>query len=117
MAGSEQRGVDKAASELFKGAPCVITKTGRTDREEFSRVVSFWKALESRNYVLSPSEHDYRISGISHLPHVIAATLALIAQPSSLELASTGFRDTTRIASGDPGLWASILCANRGNVD
>ena len=66
--------------------------------------------------VLSPSEHDRKISNISHLPHIAASALSLITKLSSLEFASTGFKDTTRIAASDPELWISIFLANRGNV-
>jgi len=116
MAGSEQRGVDKADSNLFNGAPCIITKTGRTDRKALKTVKDFWKKLGSKIYELSPREHDKRVSNISHLPHIAASCLSLTAQPASLKFAATGFRDVTRIASSDPGLWASILMSNRGNT-
>ena len=32
------------------------------------------------------------------------------------DFAATGFRDTTRIAGGDPALWAAIFSANREPV-
>ncbi|MEA3305669.1 MAG: prephenate dehydrogenase [Candidatus Omnitrophota bacterium] len=112
MAGSEQRGVDKANGNLFEGAPCIITKTRRTNRQALTTIKNFWKKLGSEIYELSPAEHDKRVGNISHLPHAAAAILFLEAKPSSLKLASTGFMDTTRIASGDPGLWARILKDN-----
>ena len=116
MAGSEQRGIGKADGDLFKNAPCILTKTVRTDRKAFRVVANLWKAMGSNIYALSPSEHDKNISNISHLPHVVASALSITARPSSTEFASTGFRDTTRIAAGDPGLWISILLANRKNI-
>jgi len=116
MAGSEQRGIDKADGDLFKGAPCILTKTGRTNRKALKAVSDFWKKLGSKVYQLSPPEHDKRISNISHLPHIVASALSLSVKPSSLEFASTGFGDTTRIAASDPDLWISILMANRKNV-
>ena len=116
MAGSEQRGVDKANRDLFKNASCILTRTGKTDRKALKAVANFWKTLGSKIYVLTPHEHDNKISKVSHLPHVVASVLSLIPKPSSVNFASTGFKDTTRIASGDPDLWASILIANRKNV-
>ncbi|MFH0839387.1 MAG: prephenate dehydrogenase [Candidatus Omnitrophota bacterium] len=112
MAGSEQRGVSKATSRLFSGTPCIITKTGKTDRAALRAVKSFWKKLGSKTYELSPEEHDRRVSNISHLPHAVAAALSLAADESSLKFASTGFGGTTRIASGDPDLWSAILTDN-----
>jgi prephenate dehydrogenase len=116
MAGSEQRGIDRADSNLFKNAPCVLTKTRRTNRKALRNVVNLWKAMGSKIYILSPAEHDRKICNISHLPHIAAAALALSAKPSALEFASTGFGDTTRIASSSPDLWIPILLANRENV-
>lgn len=116
MAGSEQRGVDKADKDLFKRAPCIITKTGKTDPKALGTVKDFWKKLGSKIYELSPAEHDKRVSNISHLPHAAAAALSLSADKSSLKFASTGFGDTTRIASGDPDLWAAILTDNSASA-
>ncbi|MDD5680926.1 MAG: prephenate dehydrogenase [Candidatus Omnitrophica bacterium] len=116
MAGSEQRGVDKADSNLFKDAPCIITKTKKTDKKALKAVRHFWKVLGSKIYELSPMEHDKRVSNISHLPHAAAAALALTADSSSLKFASTGFGDTTRIASGDPALWSAILTDNSSSA-
>lgn len=116
MAGSEQRGIEKADGSLFKGAPCIITGTGRTNRRALEAVSDFWRKLGSKVYRLSPPQHDKRISNISHLPHIAASALSLSAKPSSMEFASTGFGDTTRIAASDPDLWISILMANRKNV-
>ena len=61
---------------------------------------------------LSPEEHDTVVAQTSHLPHVVAAALALAVSESNGRFAATGFADTTRIASGDPGLWQSILLEN-----
>lgn len=116
MAGSEQSGIDKADGNLFKNAPCIITRTRRTNTKALMAIFNFLKAMDSKIYVLSPSEHDKKISNVSHLPHIAASALSLVAKPSSLEFASTGFKDTTRIASGNPDLWISILLANRNNV-
>jgi prephenate dehydrogenase len=61
------------------------------------------------------------VSRTSHLPHVVAATLAnLVLNPANpkmqASLCATGFRDTTRIASGSPEMWRDIALANRKNL-
>ncbi len=116
IAGSEQRGVNNANAGLFKSAPCIITKTKNTDKAALHKVSAFWKAFGMRVYIMSPQEHDKEISRISHLPHTMASAIACFTDPSDMKFIGTGFRDTTRIASGDPELWASILMANRANV-
>jgi prephenate dehydrogenase len=57
---------------------------------------------------MSPEEHDRALALTSHLPHLLACALAGILPPELSELTATGFRDTTRIAAGDPGLWKAI---------
>lgn len=116
IAGSEQRGVSNADAGLFKNAPCIITKTKNTDERALNEISDFWKKLGARVYVMSPEKHDKEISRISHLPHTVASATASSISISDMEFIGTGFKDTTRIASGDPDLWTSILMANRANV-
>jgi prephenate dehydrogenase len=70
---------------------------------------------------LTPQLHDALVSRSSHLPHIVAATLAnLVLAPARSEfqsaLCANGFRDTTRIASGSPEMWRDIALANRRNL-
>jgi len=116
MAGSEQRGIDNAHADLFKGAPCIVTETKRTVVKALRFMEAFWRRVGMKVYVLTPSEHDRRISSVSHLPHITASALSLAVRPSSLIFAATGFEDTTRISAGNPDLWSSIFMANRSNL-
>jgi prephenate dehydrogenase len=63
--------------------------------------------------VMGPEEHDRALAMTSHLPHLLASALAGALPPELRELAATGFRDTTRIAAGDPSLWTGIFLQNR----
>jgi prephenate dehydrogenase len=56
------------------------------------------------------------LAATSHLPHAAAATLAGVTPVEWLDCTAGGFRDTTRIAGGDPHLWAAIFQANRDAV-
>ena len=85
------------------------------------KVEIFWKSLGARTLRLAAGEHDRLVSRSSHLPHVVAATLAgLVLDPKQPKaqagLCATGFRDTTRIASGSPEMWRDIALANRQNL-
>lgn len=113
MAGSEHAGVEFATRDLFAGSPCIVTKTPRTDRRALTRVKAFWQALGGKVKVMSPTEHDKAVSLISHLPHVIAFSLAGAVPAKAMECAAEGFKDTTRIASSEPELWADILLTNK----
>jgi prephenate dehydrogenase len=47
------------------------------------------------------------------VPHLLASALAGALPAELFDLTATGFRDTTRVAAGDPELWTAIFAANR----
>jgi len=121
MAGGEKMGVLAAKADLFEDAVCVITPTKKSNTTAVRKVEQFWKSLGARMLRLDAPQHDLLVSRTSHLPHVVAAALAgLILDPkhpkSQVGLCATGFRDTTRIASGSPEMWRDIALANRKNL-
>lgn len=116
LAGSEKQGFEYADAELFVGRMCVLTPCGGEGAEAVERVAGFWRSLGSDVAFLSPREHDAILARTSHLPHVAAAAVAGGLADGYARFAAGGFRDTTRIASGDPDLWAGILLANREAV-
>lgn len=116
MAGSEQAGYRVARADLFRGATVVVTPTEATELAALKKTTEFWEALGARVTALDPETHDRTVAAISHLPHLIACALvdgAGRVEPAALELAARGFRDTTRIAAGDPDMWTEIFLANR----
>jgi len=62
---------------------------------------------------LSPETHDKLVGEVSHLPHAIAACLMHAVSAPALKVASTGFRDTTRIAAAASSIWQPIFASNR----
>jgi cyclohexadieny/prephenate dehydrogenase len=116
LAGSEKRGPDFADPNLFQGRLTIVTRTPRTDPEALERTIAFWQALGSTVRVMAPEEHDRALALTSHLPHLAASALAGILPPGLHELTATGFRDTTRIAAGDPSIWTGIFVQNRAAV-
>jgi prephenate dehydrogenase len=121
MAGAEKTGVLAARADLFECAVCVVTPTKKTNKAALKKVEGFWKDVGGRVLTLTPETHDVLVSRSSHLPHVIAATLARgVLAPSHPKqqamLCANGFRDTTRIASGSPEMWRDIALANRKNI-
>lgn len=114
MAGSENAGVEFARADLFQRAQCLIVPGRRSDQEAVDMVESFWRFLGMRTTRLSADHHDRLVAEISHLPHVVASALMEVAADGkSIDLAATGFGDTTRIASGHPDMWRDILLSNR----
>jgi len=113
MAGSEQKGVAFARSDLFAAATCILTPTAHTPGKLTRRIVRFWEALGMRTVQMSPSAHDRAMARVSHLPHVLASLLMTLPNKGDLDISASGFRDTTRLASGDPEMWRDILLTNR----
>jgi prephenate dehydrogenase len=121
MAGGEKMGVSAARADLYANAVCVVTPTRKSSATAVRRLERFWQSLGARTLRLDAAQHDLLVSRSSHLPHVVAATLANLvlnpAQPKTqAALCATGFRDTTRIASGSPEMWRDIALANRKNL-
>jgi len=121
MAGAEKTGVSAARASLFENAMCVVTPTRKSNRVALRKVEKFWKDIGGRVLRLSPELHDQLVSRSSHLPHVVAATLAnVVLDPThpktQAALCANGFRDTTRIASGSPEMWRDIALAYRKNL-
>ena len=114
LAGSERRGVHHARADLFDSRVCVITPTPRTrpDRNRLAR--SFWSGLGCRVIEMSPADHDEVVAFTSHLPHAVAAALASSVLPQWLPLAAGAYRDGTRVAAADTGIWTAIFRDNRG---
>jgi prephenate dehydrogenase len=113
LAGSEKHGPCFARADLFDDRLVVITPGDPTDDSALSRVAAFWHSLGAFVRVMDPAEHDRALALTSHLPHLVAAALAGVLPPEWADLTATGFRDTTRIAGGDPALWTAIFLSNR----
>jgi cyclohexadieny/prephenate dehydrogenase len=112
LAGSEKQGPQHADADLFVKRIVVVTPTRNTERDALEQIIAFWRALGAATLLLSPREHDDALALTSHLPHLLAAALAGILPPHWYDLTATGFRDTTRLAAGNPALWTSIFRAN-----
>jgi prephenate dehydrogenase len=118
MAGAEKTGVASARADLFVNAACVVTPTARSNRMALRKVEQLWKAVGGRVLRMTAEMHDALVARSSHLPHLLAATLAShILHPKQSKhlaaLCANGFRDSTRIASGSPEMWRDIALANR----
>jgi len=116
MAGSEKRGVDKARGDLFKKSMCILTKTRKTNKASLSTLKRLWIEFGAKVVELSPDTHDKIVSEISHLPHMVVFTILSSIDQKSLKLASSGFFDTTRIASSDAKIWKDIAISNRYEI-
>jgi prephenate dehydrogenase len=116
IAGSHRRGAAAADATLFAGRVAVVTPAKATPARDTEDAAGFWAGLGSTVFVMSPREHDKILAATSHAPHVVAAAIAAATPAATRRFTAGGWRDTTRIASGDPELWADILLDNATSV-
>lgn len=119
MAGSERSGVEAASGRLLENAFYVLTADADTPAQAISDLEQLLSYTRAHIVKVDARQHDTIVGAISHLPHIIA--VALVNQVRQYNesnglyelLAAGGFRDLTRIASGDPPLWRDILLDNK----
>ncbi|MFH1406926.1 MAG: prephenate dehydrogenase [Candidatus Omnitrophota bacterium] len=116
LAGSEKNGVRYANADLFKNSICILTRTKKTNAAAFNKMAKLWKLLGARVVVLSAPAHDKILAQVSHLPHIVAVALIKAVDRNSLKFAAGGFRDTTRIAAGEPAMWRDICLTNKAKL-
>ncbi|MBZ4688341.1 MAG: Prephenate dehydrogenase [Clostridiales bacterium] len=117
MAGSERGGIEAADPFLFENAIYVLTPGKNNSGGIVDTMKTFIKTLGAKPLILDPKRHDFLVALISHMPHIVAASLNLTVAEldrsnEALALAAGGFRDTTRIASSHPEMWSSICTGN-----
>lgn len=116
LAGDHRTGPEHSRADLFEGRTVVITPTEHTRPAAVTEVSGFWQSLGANVISMTPDKHDAALAVTSHLPHVAAVALAAATPTELLPLTASGWRDTTRVAGGDPALWQAILTANRQHV-
>ncbi|WP_248965398.1 prephenate dehydrogenase [Sphaerisporangium perillae] len=119
MAGRELSGPAAARPELFAGRPWALCPHPGTPGEAVRLVARLVELCGGEPKVLAPDAHDRVVAAVSHAPHLVSAALAARfagADEAMLSLVGAGLRDTTRIATGAPGLWCDILQQNAESV-
>jgi len=122
MAGKEKTGLDAADKNLFHNRNYILTATGRTNKKSLGVIKKLISSIGAKVQILDPGTHDNIVAGISHLPVAVASALVgsvVLSEKltsSMIKFASSGFQDTTRIASGDPMLGSDMFTTNKGAV-
>ena len=122
MAGSEKSGFANSKAILIENAYYVLTPSAGVPDEQVNAYHNFVDSLHAIPLVLDYKEHDYVTGTISHLPHIIAASLVNFVKNTDTEnelmkhLAAGGFKDITRIASSSPTMWQHICTQNKENI-
>ena len=122
MAGSEKSGFINAKAHLIENAYYILTPSSKVKEEKVEAYKNFIASLKALPVVLDYREHDFITGTISHLPHIIAATLVNFVRDTDTkdelmkQLAAGGFKDITRIASSSPTMWQHICLNNHENI-
>lgn len=119
IAGRERGGAASAQADLFAERIWVLCPIPRTSTAALAATEALARACGALPVRATPDRHDEAMAALSHLPQVVSSLLAAGTphlEPGEVALAGQGFRDTTRLAESDPGLWSSILEGNRGPV-
>ena len=118
MAGSEKYGYDYSSSSIIKGAYYVLTPGKNSTEEQINNYAKLVESIGCRPTIMDMKLHDTATGVISHIPHVISASLVhfLINHDNDKQtmktLAAGGFRDVTRTASSSVKMWEDICLAN-----
>ena len=121
MAGTAESGIEAAVPDLFVGRPYVLTPQAQTPAAAVDRVEEIARLLGASVYRCSPLDHDRAVAWISHLPLMASATLVAACDREgdrdivnlAQHLASSGFRDTSRVGGGNPELGVMVAKYNR----
>lgn len=122
MAGSHKTGAASADVNLFENAYYIFTPSSLTTPDTLEEMKDLLSGLHARFIKIDATEHDRVTSQISHFPHILASGLmeqtASYAEEHEMarRFAAGGFRDMTRIAESEPGMWTSILLSNRETI-
>ncbi|MBD1910088.1 MULTISPECIES: prephenate/arogenate dehydrogenase [unclassified Leptolyngbya] len=112
MAGTAEQGLEAAQRDLFVGRPYVLTPTESTPQESVETMMEVVRSLQSTIHICDPAEHDRAVAWISHLPVMVSAALIAACtgevdanvRELAQALASSGFKDTSRVGGGNPEL-------------
>lgn len=122
MAGSEKTGLKNATDYLIENAYYIITPGGEIDVLKLGNFLELIQSIGAIPMVLTHEEHDYITAAVSHLPHIVAASLVNLVHNLDTPdehmrtVAAGGFKDITRIASSSPDMWQPICLENRAQI-
>ncbi|HEX77435.1 MAG TPA: prephenate dehydrogenase [Dehalococcoidia bacterium] len=121
MAGKESRGIQVAEPGLFQGCCYCLTPAPHTSPQAVQKMVKLVEQIGARPCFIEAAEHDYVVAAISHLPALLSSALVWLTTqdpswPKMAQLAAGGYRDLSRLASGDPRMMRDICLTNRDSI-
>ena len=119
IAGKEKSGFEASESNLFNNRKVIITPLETSSPDSINLIQKMWEGTGADVDFMSPESHDELLGMTSHLPHMLAFSLVnyLISKnPSASIYAAGGFKDFSRIASGDAVMWRDICIQNKDQI-
>lgn len=122
MAGSEKTGYKNSTDILLENAYYLLTPLPENRSEDIEQMKELVAYTNANCVILPPEDHDQITAAISHVPHIIAATLVNMVRNNDNDeenmkaFAAGGFKDITRIASSSPKMWQDICLANGESI-
>ena len=120
MCGKETSGLGVATSDLYRKCLFVLTPLDRTHATTLAIAQQLIGVISARALILDPERHDQLAATISHVPYLTALALVEAAMQThddaAWEMASSGFRDSTRLAASNPTMMLDILMSNQSAV-
>ena len=122
MAGTERIGYSNSKPAILENAYYIITKTDFSSKERLDAYTELVRMIKAIPLVVPYEQHDYITAAISHVPHVISASLVNLVKNSDGKdqlmktIAAGGFKDITRISSSSPIMWKQICMTNSYNI-
>lgn len=119
MAGTEFSGYEASFKELFEGAKWVLTPSCNINDKELETVEHIIRKTGAEPIVADAKEHDRAVALISHMPLLISQAVFKTAcdNPLALKLASSGFRDMTRLSMSNLEMAVDMYNFNKENIE
>ena len=119
MAGTENKGFESSFEGLFKGATWVLTPFATTKETDINKLKAVIEKLGAKPLTTTPQEHDEAAALISHMPMLVAQALFKAASDNKLaiQMASSGFRDMTRLALSNEEMANDMINLNHKNIE
>ncbi len=121
MAGKETSGINESDPDLFQGCVYCLSPAPNATPGAVQTLETLVKSIGAVPFFIDPDEHDKLVAGVSHLPMLLSAafvssTMGSSSWPEMAKLAAGGYRDLSRLASGNPEVNRDICLSNREEI-
>lgn len=122
MAGTEHSGPEAAIPNLFSHKTTVICDAEHSDKYAVKLIEALYSSMDMKVLHMDAKSHDIHTAYISHISHISSFALALTVlekekdEKAILDLASSGFSSTVRLAKSSANMWVPVFQQNRKNV-